>query len=152
MNKLIRWFTAPVDDTLRQVPRALIASVLCTLLDFFLLVVLVEAAGCHPLLAAVATYFAGCVLQYVLCAVWIFPSAPQSATFGFAAFTVLALGGLVITWVTIAVLYDWAHLNYGLAKIFSLGPSFAWNFLSRKYWLFKPGVGNCNPGRAEARA
>jgi putative flippase GtrA len=137
MKKVIHWFTAPVDSTLLQVPRALIASVLCTLLDFFLLVFLVEIAGWNPLLGAILTYFAGCILQYILCALWIFPSAPQNATFGFAAFTVLALGGLAITWLTIAALYDLVGMNYAVAKILSLGPSFAWNFLSRKYWLFR---------------
>jgi putative flippase GtrA len=148
MKKVIRWFTAPVDSTLLQVPRALIASVLCTLLDFFLLVFLVESAGWNPLIGAILTYFAGCILQYILCAVWIFPSAPQSATFGFAAFTVLALGGLGITWLTIATLYDLAGMNYALAKILSLGPSFAWNFLSRKYWLFRSREGG--PTRPES--
>jgi putative flippase GtrA len=145
MKRIIHWLTAPVDSTLLQVPRALVASVLCTLLDFFLLVFLVETGGWNPLVGAVVTYFAGCVLQYILCAVWIFPSAPHSASFGFAAFSVLALGGLVITWLSIFVFYDLAHLNYALAKILSLVPSFSWNFLSRKYWLFKPGVASRRP-------
>ncbi len=148
---LRRWFVERSEDTTLQVPRALAASVLTTTLDFWVLVGLVELLGWNPLAAAALSYLLGGVLMYVLSAVWIFPGAPRSATLGFAAFTVLSLVGLGVTWLTMAVLVDLAHVNYALAKIASLGPSFAWNFLSRKYWLFKPSAGR-EPARAEVPA
>ena len=138
MKRLLRSLTEPVEHTLLQAPRALVASVLATAVDFCVLVGLVEAAGWSPLVAVVISYFAGGVVQYYLCAVWVFPAAPRSIALGFTAFTLLSLVSLAVTWATVAVLCDLLYVNYALAKGLSLGPSFAWNFLSRKFLLFKP--------------
>jgi putative flippase GtrA len=128
----------PVHSTLLQVPRALAASGLAFLLDFGLLVIFVERLQFTPAAAAVISYLAGGVVQYVLCARWVFSAAPESVTFGVVAFILLSLVGLGITWLTMVVLCDLNHVNYMAAKITSIVFSFAWNFLSRKYLLFRP--------------
>jgi putative flippase GtrA len=120
------------------VPRALAASCLAGGLDFVTLVALVQCAGWGPLPAATASYFLGGVLQYLLCATWVFPAAPESVATGYAVFTALSLVGLGITCAAMAVFHDLAHLNYAVAKIIALAVSFSWNFLSRKFWLFDP--------------
>lgn len=127
----------PTERVTLQVPRALVASVLAAGLDFSLLVLLVELGDWHPLAAATAGYLVGGVLQYVLCSLWVFPAAPQSVSLGFAAFTILSLVGLVITWVVMSGLYDGLRVNYVVAKVVAFGLAFAWNFLSRKYLLFR---------------
>jgi len=128
----------PVHSTLLQVPRALAASILAAAQDFTLLVLLVERAQFSPAAAAVVSYLAGGVLQYVLCVKWVFPAVPGNLASGFVTFVVLSLVGLAITWLTMVVLCDLNHVNYVFAKTISLGFSFAWNFLSRKYLLFRP--------------
>ena len=128
----------PVQSTALQVPRALVVSVLAAALDFCVLVLLVERFHWHAVPAAVVGYLLGGVVQYVLCAYWVFPAAPTNNTLGFVAFTILSLVGLAITWVTMAGLHDLGGLNYALAKFVALGLAFCWNFLSRKYLLFKP--------------
>jgi putative flippase GtrA len=142
MNRhaLLHWLTAPVECTLLQVPRALAASGLAAALDCGLLVVLVEMLNWPALAAAVVSYTLGAVLQYVLCSAWVFPAAPQNLSTGLAAFAVLSLVGLGITGVTLTALHDVAHVNYLVAKGMALGLAFAWNFLSRKLLLFRPGA------------
>jgi putative flippase GtrA len=135
----------PVESVLLQLPRALVVSVLAAALDFGLLVLLVEAGGCPPALAAVAGYLAGGVVQYVLCALWVFPAAPSSVTVGFLAFTVLSLVGLALTWAVMALLYDGGHVPYPLAKVVALGLAFNWNFFSRKFLLFRTRGGGAAP-------
>jgi putative flippase GtrA len=129
---------APVENTLLQLPRALVASALAALLDMAVLVALVQLLGWHPLFAVTVSYLLGGVLQYVLSALWVFPAAPQSVPLGFLAFTVLSLGGLVVTWLTMFGLNDVAQVNYAVAKVVALGLAFCWNFFSRKYLLFRP--------------
>jgi putative flippase GtrA len=124
-------------------PRALVASGLAALVDMVGLVTLVQAFGWNPLLAASLSYLLGGVLQYVLSALWVFPSAPQSVSLGFLAFTILSLGGLVVTWLTMYGLCNVVHVNYAAAKVAALGLAFFWNFFSRKYLLFRPA--SCNP-------
>ena len=135
--QLRKWLTEPVDNIAVQVPRALIASALAALLDFAVLIVLVESLSWQPAAAAVVGYLVGGVLQYILCSVWVFPNAPTNLATGFLAFTILSLVGLFITWVTVLVLFDWFRAPYPLAKVAALGLAFAWNFLSRKFLLFK---------------
>jgi putative flippase GtrA len=142
LNKAaLRRLTAdPVEATLLQVPRALVASGLAAALDFGLLVLLVETAGWQPLAAATLSYLLGAVLQYLLCSLWVFPATPRSATGGFAAFLLLSLVGLGITWAALGVLHDLARVSYPLAKVVALGLAFTWNFLSRKYLVFRLAV------------
>ena len=75
-----------VETVLLQMPRALVVSALAAALDFGLLVLLVELAGWRPDLAAVLGYLVGGVLQYVLCALWVFAAAPSNNAVGFVAF------------------------------------------------------------------
>jgi len=133
---IVQVLAESTDETVLQVPRALIVSGLAAALDYGVMALLIEA-GWYWLVATAIGYLLGGVVQYVLCAVWVFPAAPKSATLGFTAFTILSLVGLVVTCATMAVLYDLGHLHYGFAKIAALGLAFCWNFLSRKYWLFK---------------
>lgn len=134
---LLNVLIEPVQSTLLQVPRALVASGLAAGLDCATLLFLVEMMGWNPIPAAVVGYLLGGVLQYVLCSVWVFPGAPQNAATGFVAFTVLSLVGLGITWLTLA-LFGQFQVHYSLAKGVALGLAFAWNFLSRKFLLFRP--------------
>lgn len=134
---VFRWVFQPVESLLVQVPRALCVSALAAVLDIGLLITLVETVGWHPLLAATVSYLAGGVLQYILCSLWVFGHSPENAPLGFVFFTVLSLVGLIITWCTLAVLYDFANVNYAAAKILALGLAFLWNFTSRKYFLFQ---------------
>jgi putative flippase GtrA len=142
-NLVVKLVAESTENVVLQVPRALVASALAAALDFGVLVLLVERGGWNAALAAVVGYLLGGVVQYVLCAWWVFPAQPQSVSMGFAAFTVLSLVGLVITWATMAGLHDLGHVNYAVSKVVALGLAFAWNFLSRKYLLFKPAVAEC---------
>ena len=137
VQQLKKWLADPVESLFVQVPRALVASGLAAVVDFSLLFFLVEITGWHPLPAAVAGYLTGGILQYILCSYWVFPNAPKNAATGFVAFTILSLVGLAITWATMVTLHDWAHFHYSFAKVFALGLAFSWNFLSRKFLLFK---------------
>jgi putative flippase GtrA len=136
MRSLSRWFLAPVESTLLQVPRALVASVFAALVDMSVLVILVEFFGLHKAPAAMIAYLPGTVLQYFLCRYWVFP-ATNDPNGGFAVFTLFAFVGLGITWAVMATLSDMAGLPYIFAKMVALGLAFSWNFLSRKWLLFR---------------
>ena len=136
-QQLKKLLTDPVESVVLQVPRALVASVLAAGIDCALLFFLVETAGWDRVPAAIVGYLAGGVAQYVLCSYWVFPGAPRSFATGFAAFTILSLVGLGITWAVMALLSDWAGVHYSLAKVVAVGLAFAWNFLSRKFLLFR---------------
>jgi len=140
MRRIRQWGLAPVHSTVLQVPRALVVAVLAAVLDFGLLVLLVERARWSAAHAAVLSYAPGCVLTYLLCLWWVFPATSGQPNMGFAVFTLLSLGGLVLTWLTMTVVHDGAQVNYAAAKVLALGVSFVWNFSSRKWLVFRPAM------------
>ncbi|MEI7683410.1 MAG: GtrA family protein [Planctomycetota bacterium] len=136
MRSLKRLLTEPVESTLLQMPRALIASCLAAALDVSILVLFVEQFSWNPAAAAAVGYLAGVVLQYVLCMVWVFPTTADNNA-GFVAFALFSLVGLGITWGVLKTLCDVGGFSYPTAKFAALGIAFSWNFLSRKWLLFR---------------
>jgi putative flippase GtrA len=136
MQSLKRWLVAPVESTLLQVPRALVASGLAAFVDMSVLVLLVQRFHLHPAAAAVLAYLPGTVLQYILCRCWVFPGTGEAGN-SFATFTLFALVGLGITWAAMETLNGFCGVPYIGAKCVALGAAFAWNFLSRKWILFR---------------
>ena len=80
---------------------------------------------------------------------------------GFVTFTVLSLVGLGITWIVMLLAHDWAGLPVEVAKFMAVGLAFTWNFLSRKYLLFRAerpilysnnlAMGNSKPGNMRGK-
>ncbi len=126
----------PVESVFLQVPRALAVSVLALALDFGIYALFLQI-GLPALMAAIIGYLAGGVLQYVLCSLWVFSTALKGDPLGFAAFLILSLVGLGITEAVILIAHNGLGLDPYLAKIGAVGLAFTWNFLSRKYLLFR---------------
>jgi putative flippase GtrA len=135
-SALWRMLSRPVEHLHIQLSKSFLISCLGAILDFGLLVMLVELAGIHPLSAAVVAYTIPCIVGYFLSCIWVFPTAPPNHVVGLCWFLLLSLGGLTITWITMAIGYDGLGVSYPLTKIVALGLAFGWNFLSRKYWVF----------------
>jgi putative flippase GtrA len=135
--RLKQLVSGPVESVFLQVPRALVASVLALIVDFAILVFCVRVLGMPNIPSAILGYLAGGVLQYVLCSVWVFSTSLKNDGFGFVTFTILSLVGLGITWVVVAA-GEWVGAPVELAKGGAVVLAFAWNFLSRKYLLFRP--------------
>jgi putative flippase GtrA len=137
MQKVKAWVADPVESVFLQVPRALAASVLALVVDFAILEFCVHVVGLPAVPSAVLGYLVGGVLQYVLCSLWVFSTSLKSDAAGFAAFTILSLVGLAITWIVMLIAHDGVGLPVEIAKVGAVGLAFSWNFLSRKYLLFR---------------
>jgi putative flippase GtrA len=146
VRQVQKWIASPVESTLLQVPRALVVSVLALVVDVGLYELLIKQAGLYAVPAAIVGYLAGGILQYVLCTLWVFPAGPSNHATGFVAFTLLSLVGLGLTCVVVYVLHDLGQLNELVAKIAAVGLAFSWNFLSRKFLLFKSAVQSIETG------
>ena len=137
VQKVKAWVADPVESVFLQVPRALAASVLALIVDFAILEFCVHIVGLPAVPSAILGYLVGGVLQYVLCSLWVFSTSLKSDAAGFAAFTILSLVGLAITWIVMLIAHDRAGLPVEVAKVGAVSLAFSWNFLSRKYLLFR---------------
>lgn len=138
VRTLKKWLADPVENVFLQVPRALAVSVLALAIDFAIYAACLYL-GMPALLAALIGYLAGGVLQYVLCSLWVFSVSLKNDALGFVTFSILSLVGLAITEIVILVVHDWLGIHPYPAKIAAVGLAFTWNFLSRKYLLFRAG-------------
>jgi putative flippase GtrA len=137
VHKLKQVVADPVESIALQVPRALAVSVLALAVDFAVLELCVRILGTAAIPAAVIGYLVGGVVQYVLCSLWVFSTSLKNDALGFMAFTILSLVGLGITWIVMLVVHDWWAFSVEFAKFGAVGLAFTWNFLSRKYLLFR---------------
>jgi putative flippase GtrA len=137
VRKLRQLVAGPVESIFLQVPRALAVSVLALAIDIAILELCLRLVGMPAIPATVIGYLAGGVLQYFLCSLWVFSTSLKNDTVGFMAFTMLSLVGLAITWVVMLVAHDWGGFPVEVAKLAAVGLAFTWNFLSRKYLLFR---------------
>jgi putative flippase GtrA len=137
MQRWKQWVADPVESIFLQVPRALVASVLALMVDFAILELCHHVIGMPAVPSMVLGYLVGGVLQYVLCSLWVFSTSLKSDVVGFAAFTILSLVGLGITWLVGLLAHEWAGLPVEVAKAGAVGLAFTWNFMSRKYLLFR---------------
>ena len=137
--KLKQIVADPVESVALQVPRALAVSVLALAVDFAILELCVRLFAMPAIPAAVIGYLVGGVVQYVLCSLWVFSTSLKNDALGFMAFTILSLVGLGITWIVMLMVHDWWAFPVEIAKFGAVGLAFTWNFLSRKYLLFRVG-------------
>lgn len=143
----LAWVVGPSERVLMQIPRALVASGIAAGVDVGLLAGTVEIGHVPYVLAAVIAYTVGGLVNYALCARWVFPHAPKSPAAGFAAFMALSLVGLAVTAGTVHLLANVAELHYMLAKTVALILAFAWNFSSRRWLIFRqPRLGGQEEG------
>lgn len=120
-----------------QISRSVLASVLSSMVDCGVLIILVESIGFKVEISAVISYLLGGVFNYILCSVWVFSVIPRNKLTSLGLFTCLSLVGLAITWVCMESFHGLLGLKYMLAKTIALLFTFVWNFSSRKLIIFK---------------
>lgn len=105
--------------------------------DFFLLGFLTEWCGLHYLVSATIAFVAGLTVNYTLCLLWVFSYRNlNDKRLEFILFSVVGLGGLVLTYILMAVLTPVLHGQYLWAKAIAACFVLLWNFVLRRQLLF----------------
>jgi putative flippase GtrA len=107
-------------------------------IDFSLLVFFTEITGLHYLLSAPIAFIISLVFNYLLCINWVFQFRVYTdIKIEFLIFITIGVIGIVITEFVLWVFTPLLNHNYMLAKILAVGIVLFWNYLMRKYLLFK---------------
>lgn len=136
-----RWASLIVDPTDRlavQIFRYTAVGGLAFVVDFSALVLLTDVAGLHYLVSAALAFIAGLITNYLLSTAWVF----QKRTFSdgrleFLLFAGIGLVGLGFNELLMWLLTDFVGLHYTFSKLGSTAVVFLWNFLVRRYLLFR---------------
>lgn len=106
--------------------------------DYGALWLLTEVCHVHYLVSAGIAFVLGLVCNYLLSTRFVFgESRLQSRWAEFTAFLIIGVVGLVLNEIILYVCQDLIGIHYMFGKIISTVIVFFWNFLARRFLLFK---------------
>ena len=103
--------------------------------DLLAFSVLVKYLNMHYVPAAFLAYMCGLAWNHFLCVVWIFESKHHRSKELLMVF-LIAVGGLLWTWLILYLLIDIAGVDEIIAKMVSQILVLIWNFTMRKFYVF----------------
>lgn len=131
----------PTANVFRQLIRYGLSGGLAFAVDFGLLYLLTDIAGCHYLIGAAVGYTAGLIITYLLSIRWIFDHRRLKAQVAaeFIVFALIGLAGLALTQGLMYVFTDlWlGQDNYLYSKIITTVIVSLFNFVMKKLLLFR---------------
>jgi putative flippase GtrA len=106
--------------------------------DFIFLYLLTSKFGIYYLFSAAISFILGLIINYFLSKAWVFNRTVlknKFAEFWFVA--LISVIGLLFNELFLWIFTDKAHIYYLFSKIISAGIVFWWNFLARKFTIFR---------------
>lgn len=103
--------------------------------DLLVFSLFVQYTAMHYIPAAFLAYMAGLSWNHLLCVFWVFDSKHNRGKELLMVF-LIAIGGILWTWVILYIGIELVGLDPIIAKIISQGLVLFWNFSMRKFYVF----------------
>ena len=135
---LKKLFTDKSHNTLIQFFRYAIVGGVAFIVDLGSFLFFTEVFHLHYLWSNVIGFCAGLVTNYILSILWVFPvKMMKNRGLEFAVFGIIGVIGLGLATLFLWLFTDFAHIDYRYSKIIAMALVLLWNFLARKYVLFR---------------
>ncbi len=126
------------DSLLGQLFRYTIVGGFAFVVDFGSLVLLTSGFQVYYLYSAAVAFLLGLATNYYLSVTWVFSQRSVSSKYAeFIIFAWTGIIGLGMNELFMWLFTDLWHQHYAVSKILSTFLVFCWNFLSRKFILFR---------------
>lgn len=126
------------DSLIGQLFRYAVVGGISFVVDYGSLWLLTEKAGLPYLWSAAIAFILGLICNYLLSTAWVFGESKIKNAWGeFLAFAIIGLVGLGLNELIMYGCTDGLGFHYMLSKIVSTGIVFFWNFLARRFLVFK---------------
>lgn len=122
---------------LSQVVRYLGVAVVAAVVDTGLLWVLNQPLGVHYAVAAAAGFVAGLLTNFGLARRFVFGRTNLGFWAELSGYTTIGLGGVALTELILWLGIDVAGLYVLAAKAIALVVVFSWNFMARRYLIYR---------------
>ena len=132
-------FIAPTKNGFLQFFRYLFVGGVSTVVDWSVLFLLTDFAPIHYLISAVISFIAGLIANYFLSKALVFKGseAKVSPFAEFIAYTIIGVVGLGLTELIIFLITDCMNQHYMLSKVIATAIVLTWNYLARKFIIYK---------------
>lgn len=107
------------------------------MLEFSLLILLVEKVHTDYRVANVLAFAVTNVFTYILTRRYVFNASNNNRTYEALLFTLCLLGGLLVNQVVLWVLVEFTPIDYRIAKVVAILVTVVWNFFTRKHLVFR---------------
>lgn len=108
------------------------------IIDLALFFTLKNYLAFHYLIIATISFIFATMINFLLCNFYVFKFTQKRSTQSRLLLTYLVSAvGLTIHHSCLLLAFEFVLLPLILSKIFAMGAAFGWNFLSRKYLVFK---------------
>lgn len=135
IDKILRKRT---DNITIQFFRSIIAGGIATVVDFGALYSLTEFLNIYYLISAAIAFILGVSTNYTLSILWVFSRRRLGKKWlEFVIFAIIGIIGLSLNELIIWFFTEYVHFHYLLSKVVSTIIVFTWNFLARKFILFR---------------
>lgn len=119
-----------------QIFRFGIVGVVCTIIDFGVMIFLKEIVDVHYLFASGISFAVSVVINYLLSMRFVFRGKKDSSKVKeFIIFVVLSIIGLGINQVIMWISVDGIGISYVLSKVGATGIVMVYNFITKKIFL-----------------
>lgn len=120
-----------------QMFRFAILSSLATVVDWLVLVIL-TALGFYYLLSNAISFTCGIITSFFMSRKKVFNANNSNASLSeFIVYVLISIVGMGIFLFSVFVLTEKIGINHFISRIIATPLVFAWNYLSRKYFLYK---------------
>ena len=121
-----------------QLFRSLFVGGVASVLDIISFIFFAEVLNIHYLVANLFSFTIGLISAYILTIQLVFTSASKKTrSVEFFQFFLVAFVGLLISQIVLWICIDIFSLYVLFSKIIATLVAFIWNFLARKYFVFK---------------
>ena len=132
-------FITPTTDSFLQFFRYVFVGGIATIADWGVLYLLTECAHMNHLVAAVFSFIAGLVVNFILSKLLVFKAneARTNAWMEFVGYAIIGVVGLGITELIMYLLTNRMGLHYMASKAVATVIVLIWNYVARKKIIYK---------------
>ena len=124
----------------KQVVRFILVGGTSAVLEFSLLVVLVEVLKMGYLPGNILAFSLTNIITYLLSRYFVFSPTDRKKGHEVILFIVFLSGGLLINQSVLWSVVEFVGIDYRISKVVAILVTIFWNFFTRKYIVFKPSV------------
>jgi len=132
---ILRIPTAPFPTVAHKFARFLLTGGVCTLIQYVLLIVLIEACGMSATPASTVGYLISALVNYYLSRSFTFRSHTPHAQ-SLPRFALVTTFGLVLNDAVMFAGTTGSSIHYLVVQAAATGSSLLWNFSANLYWTF----------------
>lgn len=124
---------------IKQLIRFTLVGGIGTTAHYAVLILLVSGLFIHPVIGSVTGFLVGMIINYWLNRRFTF-SSQRSHGEAFWRFGTVALVGIIVNTVIMALFTVSFRLHYLISQVIATILTLAWNFLGSRYWVFRETV------------